>query len=178
MQQVWRATGWAPLLELKTGERVLEIGSGHGRTLGRLAKRHPRCEIIGVDHSRLMVWMARRANPEMRARGRIKVLPARSDQIPLPDASCDAVLAVHVVYFWRDPAPHLRECRRMLRSGRRLLLGFHRPTNEQRRNFPGPIYTHRDANEIVCALEAAGFETTRTGTENKGSGPIDWTLSR
>ena len=39
-----------------------------------------------------------------------------------PDASFDAVLCVNVVYFWENPAAHLREILRVLRPGGMLCI--------------------------------------------------------
>jgi SAM-dependent methyltransferase len=40
------------------------------------------------------------------------------------DGRFDGVVAVHVVHFWDEPERDLREIRRVLRPGGRLVLGF------------------------------------------------------
>ena|SRR5580704_9873729 len=53
--------------------------------------------------------------------GSIEVLPGRGEQIPLPDASADAVF-VSSAWQWMDPDPAAREIARVLRDGGRFGL--------------------------------------------------------
>ena len=46
--------------------------------------------------------------------------------MPFQDASVDGLLSVNTIYFWPDPAAALREIRRVLRPGGRLVLGVRR----------------------------------------------------
>ena len=74
----------------------------------------------------------------------------------------DAALAVHVVYFWRDPVPELREIRRTLRPGGRLLLGY-RPRDERTQaELPASVYAMRTAEEIEALFASCGFAGVRS----------------
>lgn len=48
------------LIDLRGGEKVLEIGCGTARNLIRLAKRHPSLRLYGIDASQEMLKTARR----------------------------------------------------------------------------------------------------------------------
>jgi len=50
------------LLDLDRGDRLLEVGFGHGRTLGRAAALVGDGFVSGIDYSRAMVRLARRRN--------------------------------------------------------------------------------------------------------------------
>ena len=54
------------LLELQPANRVLEIGFGHGRTVGTIASRLPRGFVAGVDHSERMLRLASRGGTQAR----------------------------------------------------------------------------------------------------------------
>ena len=54
-------------------------------------------------------------------------------QLPFENASFDKILAVNVIYFWRDAAAVVKEIRRVLRPGGHLLYADFRGRSE----FPG-----------------------------------------
>jgi ubiquinone/menaquinone biosynthesis C-methylase UbiE len=112
------------LLRPSSFDRVLEIGSGHGRTIERVASVvHSGC-VCGVDVSESMLNMAVRRNRRAIAEGRVELRKGECASIPFDAAIFDGVLSVHTLYFWSDPAACLREIRRVLRPGARLVLGF------------------------------------------------------
>jgi ubiquinone/menaquinone biosynthesis C-methylase UbiE len=61
-----------------------------------------------------MVRLAARRLRRAIARGRADVRRAEAAHLPFEDARFDAALAVHVLYFWRDPLTELREIHRVL----------------------------------------------------------------
>ena len=74
-----------------------------------------------------MVRRAARRTATLRAlgrAGRLAVLRAPAEALPFADQSFDAALAVNAVYFWRPPLAALREVRRVLRPGGRLVLAI------------------------------------------------------
>lgn len=97
--------------------RVLEIGVGTGRVAEPLTPHIG--EMIGLDLSRLMMqrFMARTPGHG------VHLLQGDMTRLPLPTASLDAVVAVHVFHLvpgWRQA---LREVGRVLKPGAHLLLG-------------------------------------------------------
>src|SRR5262249_46089652 len=89
--------------------------------------------------------------------GRAEVALASSAKIPHSDARFDAALAMHVVYFWREPMSDLREIHRVLRPGGRVLLGY-RPRDAQTlATLPASVYSLRSVAEIEEFLGEAGF---------------------
>jgi ubiquinone/menaquinone biosynthesis C-methylase UbiE len=150
------------LLELHDASRVLEVGSGHGRTLARVAELAPQGFAAGVDISPAMVQMAKRYNRHSIAKRLIEVKGASSDHIPYADESFDRVFAVHTLYFWNDPFAHFREIRRVLRVGGRFVLAFG-PKEDKNAvaTFPGSVYHFYSINETWDFLTKAGFNDIR-----------------
>jgi len=148
-------------LAVRAGEAVLEVGCGHGRTLARLAKT-PRVYLAGIDPSEVMVRLARKRMQPWIDAGRAELSLTSSAKIPHPDRRFDAALAVHVVYFWNEPLADLREIRRVLRPGGRVLLGY-RPRDEQSlAALPATVYSLRSIDEIEKLLAESGFVEIRS----------------
>jgi SAM-dependent methyltransferase len=112
--------GWAlGQAEWRGDERVLDVGCGPGRYLRWLAERHPGMRLIGMDLSRGMLADLWRGWPAGLPRPSLAVADAQA--IPLPDASCDAALAMHMLYHVPDMARAIGELRRVVRRGGVLL---------------------------------------------------------
>jgi ubiquinone/menaquinone biosynthesis C-methylase UbiE len=146
-------------LDLKPSDHVLEVGFGHGRTIERATSSVTLGFVAGVDRSEAMARMAaRRCRPLIRD-GRVGVMVADSERLPFPDQRFDKVLSVHTVYFWADPAGHLRDIRRVLRDTGRFVLACRSKEDNSAENFPETVYTFYTAAELVGLLEASGFES-------------------
>lgn len=146
------------VLGAKPGERILELGCGHGRALRQVAEAAAPACAVGVDPSPVMCGVARRHNRRAIEAGHARVEPGDSRHIPEPDASFDKVFSVHTLYFWPDLAEGLREIRRVLRSGGELLMAFHSGENAAvAANLPSSVYDMRRDEEVADALERTGF---------------------
>ena len=60
-------------LAINPGDRILEIGFGHGRTLEQLALAAPSGFVAGLDHSSEMYEMARRRCAPLLQSGRLEL---------------------------------------------------------------------------------------------------------
>jgi len=145
-------------LEPKPGERILELGCGHGRTLRRVAERTAPGLAAGVDPSSVMRHVARRHLRRALAAGHARVDDGDAADIPYESETFDKAFSMHTIYFWPDLGSGLRELRRVLREGGELLLGFHDGADAARRaELPASVYTLHRAEVVSDALEAARF---------------------
>jgi SAM-dependent methyltransferase len=98
---------------------LLDVGCGHGAQHPRLKQQRTR--IVGVD---LSPGMLREAANQARTR-RLHVHLARGDatQLPFPDTSVDRIMCNHMLYHVPDPVAALREMRRVLVPGGRIVIG-------------------------------------------------------
>ena len=69
------------------------------------------------------------------------------------------MLTVNTVYFWPDLVLALREVRRVLAPGGRLVIGI-RDGSVMQRVSP-EVFTLRTPNELKSAIETAGFSEVR-----------------
>lgn len=147
------------LLDVRSADRVLEVGFGPGLAIAELARRVTGGRVHGIDHSAVMVRRASRHNRAAIREGRVELLHAPVDRLPAFDPPLDAVLAVNTTGFWPDPAQRLRDLRRVLRPGGRIAL-----VSQPR--CPGATRdtTARAARELQDLLAAAGFAGFRVET--------------
>jgi ubiquinone/menaquinone biosynthesis C-methylase UbiE len=153
------------LLDLRPSDRVLEVGSGHGRTLEGAAAALTTGSIAGVDLSEEMVRLASHRCGRLMREGKVAVTVGSSEHLPFPDQHFDKALAVHTVYFWSDPHAHLQEIRRVLRGDGRFVLVCRSKDDAKAGDFPESVYRFYTSDEMILLLEASGFprvEVTRT----------------
>lgn len=155
---------WAPnlrameALAVAPTDHVLDVGCGHGRGLATLAARASQGRVVGVDPSELMAGIAVKRNGDLVRARRVDVAVATAEALPFPAGAFDKALCVHVIYFWNDLDPGLREIARVLKPGGRLALLCRTDADAAAvQSFPPEIYTFRSLLTVVAALERAGF---------------------
>ena len=146
------------LLDLRPGERVLEIGFGPGLALEQAARRVGEGGlVVGIDRSAVMLAQAGRRNAGAVARGRMNLQQADVDALPHFGIPFDAILTVNSVGFWMDPVTRLRELRERLRPGGRIAI-----TVQPRSRGATAATSMRVQGQIDTHLREAGFATVTT----------------
>lgn len=145
-------------LAINPGDCVLDLGCGPGDAIVRIRRLATRNTIVGVDQSQIMIDQAARRNSKAITDGGVVLHRATFDDLPLPNASVDKVLAVNVAYFWNDMPAVLAEIARVLRPGGALAVYVTDAAVMRRWKFAGP-QTHRlfDEAALRSALSAEPF---------------------
>ena len=108
-----------PRMDLRDGERVLEVGCGTGNLWRENADRIPaRLALTLTDLSPGMLEQARARLAALAPRPEFRLADAQS--LPFEAASFDVAVANHMLYHVPDRAKALGEIRRVLRPGGRL----------------------------------------------------------
>jgi ubiquinone/menaquinone biosynthesis C-methylase UbiE len=112
------------LMELKAGERVLDLGCGAGwatRILARLVSEGPNGfgQIVGLDISDEMIRRARAASREF---DNIMYVWGSAAKIPWEENYFDKVLSVESFYYYPDPDRALNELFRVMAPRGRLFI--------------------------------------------------------
>lgn len=166
-----------PALPLREGDRVLDVGCGFGDTAIKLARLvGPRGEVIGVDCCDAFLDYARR---EVKAAGLSNVTFVRGDaEVALPNAQFDFVFARFGTMFFANPVAGLRNMRKALKPGGRMVHIVWRdrgdnpwlsmakdvvlqllppPGDNAQTCGPGP-FSMSDEAMVTSMMESAGFE--------------------
>lgn len=146
----------------QSGETVLEIGHGSGRTLSRILQAG--ADAVGVEVSEIMSSQARRRNRRAVAEGRLRLIVGDGVSLPLAAGSVDAVVGVHTIYFWQDPQATLTEGARVLRPEGRLVVASRDGALSLPRRFDPAVYSVPTLQELHLWLAEAGFEITAENT--------------
>jgi len=147
---------WAlSLLAIKPADRILEIGFGPGITAGKLATKA--AEVVGVDHSELMVRQATRRNKDLIEKGKLKLMQGSVEKLSPEFGSFDKIYSMNVVQFWTEPVSVFRSLKTLLKPGGMILTGY-------MPRFPGAKDEDavRKAKEVENWLRESGFEQART----------------
>ena len=88
-------------LDLRPGDRVLEIGCGHGVAAGYVLERGAR--LTAIDRSPKMIEAASRRNARFVEAGTAEFLVAHLEDLDLGDRRFDRIFAVRVGLFHREP---------------------------------------------------------------------------
>jgi ubiquinone/menaquinone biosynthesis C-methylase UbiE len=139
------------------GERVLELGFGHGRTIAWLAERtRPDGLVAGVDLSDTMLRQASARNRDAIAAGQVRLAKGDARHIPFASGAFDKALATNCVQFWGDLAAALAEIRRVLAPGGGLLIGI-RVHDPKAGRFASPGFSEEQIEALRAAVERTGF---------------------
>lgn len=104
--------------------RVLDIGTGPGQIVIKLAGRLPRWSFIGVDRSPGMIAQARTnlAAAAGAVEARVQFEIADGNRLPFPDRSFDLVMCNSVLHHLAEPEKLLSEMARLATSNGAILL--------------------------------------------------------
>jgi ubiquinone/menaquinone biosynthesis C-methylase UbiE len=120
------------LLDVRPGDHVLEVGYGPGELIRLLSHRTDASRISGVDPSPAMRDLAARRNRSAVRSGRVRLLVGSAEQLDLPDAGVDRVVAVNNVAIWPDLDAGVRELGRVVRPGGTVVIAWHGGTSSSR----------------------------------------------
>ena len=100
---------------------MLEIGCGHGVAATYVCERLDDGRLTAIDRSPKMIEAAARRNAAHVEAGRAEFLVAALEDLELADRRFDAIFAVRVGLFHREPERAQRLAERWLAPGGRLV---------------------------------------------------------
>ena len=120
------------------------------------------CRAAAIDHSLDMVRLAREVNHDAIAEGRLEIRQASADQLPFLDATFTCAAMTGVLGFLPHPVAALREIRRVLTEGGRLVVLGSEPRLRGTPAVPEPMASrlrfYEDDELRHLAIEA-GFDS-------------------
>ena len=156
--------------QLQSGEQVLDIACGTG-IVARLAARQvmPTGAVSGADINPGMIAEAKRACADF---PNIDWHEADAAALPMPDNSFDVVLCQMGIQFFPAKLPPLKEMRRVLRPGGRVVVNTPGPmpalfavirdavarhVGPKQAGFLDTVFSVHDPDEYTELLRSAGF---------------------
>jgi len=151
-----RLTWAVARLGIEPGDRVLEVGCGHGVAASLVCERGGR--LVAIDRSQKMIDLATRRNRAHVDAGRARFEAVALEDADFEDERFDVVFGVHVAALWRS-AVGLAKVRAHLAPGGALHVLSQVPASMT-----------ADPDGIAAALAAHGWEVGLADVEPVGSG--------
>jgi ubiquinone/menaquinone biosynthesis C-methylase UbiE len=118
-------------LDVRPGDRVLEIGCGHGVAATYILEHG--AHLTAIDRSPKMIEAATRRNAAYVEAGKAEFLVASLEDLDLGDRRFDKVFAVRVGLFHRDPERARGIAARWLAPGGEVFAFFDPPSRASTR---------------------------------------------
>ena len=185
-----------PLPDRAEEALVLDLGIGPGVSALSMGVRHPQARFVGLDLSRPMLKQARTGRKQAGwPAGRLMLVQADADHLPLAEDSFDAAAAHSFLYLLPDHHAALIEANRVMRSGG--LAAFMEP-NADRPNWDwllrqrsgkllfsfslwriyNWIHGRFSPASFTAAFERAGFSEVNIESTLGGFGIYGWARKR
>ena len=154
-------------VDLKPGDRVLEIGCGTGSLTILLKQRYPQIEIVGLDPDPEALTRARQK--AKRAAASIQFIQGFSDALEYPAGFFDHVFSSFMFHHLENAQKEetLREVCRVLKPGAHLhLLDFTGPEAAGDSSVSRWLHSHHRLNDnsesrIITMMTDAGFQDVK-----------------
>src|SRR5919106_2120986 len=174
------ATNLIDTAALRRGERVLDVACGTGVVTRLAAERvGDTGTVAGIDLNPGMLEVARSVTPSNMV---IEWHQSSAEAMPLPDESFDVVLCQMGLQFVPDKPAALREMRRVLVRGGRLILNVPGPTprlftimgealarhiGAEAAAFVNHVFSLHDTAGIQNLVSGAGFHDVSVQSDTK-----------
>lgn len=163
-----------PRLDIRAGEKILDLGCGNGWATRLLAQAAPGTQAIGIDASPAMIARAEELH-SFTIRARYEVMTFET--LEFDDAHFDRAFGMESLYYTLDLAQALAELQRVLRPGGRTdfvidFYGERAPTRSWSDHMPLDMLFLTEA-EWGTAFESAGFVDFETERVVDPAGPGD-----
>jgi ubiquinone/menaquinone biosynthesis C-methylase UbiE len=147
---------------LEPGGAVVDVGCGPGSAVRRAARLG--ASAVGVDPAPVMLRVARILT---RPSDRVRFARGTAEALPLPDASASVVWSIASVHHWADVDAGLRETRRVLRPGGRL-VAIERRTRPGAHGHASHGWNDEQASAFAQRCLEHGFSDPTVGLHTHG----------
>jgi ubiquinone/menaquinone biosynthesis C-methylase UbiE len=144
------------LLDIRSDDRLLEIGFGPGFAIELVKRIVSEGFIAGVDHSEVMLRQAGKRNARAIRDGKVVLRLGSASNLPKFNELFDKIFTINSIHFWNEPIDCLKELRKLLKPG-----GLIAVTLQPRSRSATDGTTKEIGEELAKNLERAGFSQVR-----------------
>jgi ubiquinone/menaquinone biosynthesis C-methylase UbiE len=145
------------VLSPQTGDHVLEIGSGTGKLLDKIALQVEGCVVEGIDFSDTMVSISRLKNRKHIEKGKVFIHEGNIDDVLFTAEMYTKICSVNTIYFWPNPETTTRKIVRLLRPEGMLALGYEDIAQLEQRQLDTGVFRFYSISDVETLLIDAGF---------------------
>ncbi len=109
-------------VKIESGDIILDVGCGGGKTINTLVQLVPNGKVFGIDLSEDMVDYSKKMNKQLIDQNRVQITQGTVMKMSFPNDYFDLVTACETYYFWPSFCNSLKEIKRVLKPGGKLLL--------------------------------------------------------
>ncbi|RLM56405.1 methyltransferase domain-containing protein [Halobellus sp. Atlit-31R] len=140
-------------LDIQRSDQVLDVGCGTGFATEGLLRYTD--NVHGLDQSRHQM---EKAFDKFGTRDRVRFYRGDAERLPFADDSFDVVWSSGSIEYWPNPVAALKEFRRVVKPGNRVLVvGPDYPNNPLFQQLADAIMLFYDEEEAQRMFEEAGF---------------------
>lgn len=158
------------LMSVQTEDRILEIGSGTGKLIYKMALKLDKGFIEGIDFSSEMVSIASKRNKNNISKEKVKILEGDFDKMPFEKDRYSKACSVNTIYFWPSPVYTAKKISDILKPDGKLILAFEDIEQLKLRKLNPDIFNLYSKEEVQDLLINAGFSgNTNIVSRKKGN---------
>ena len=110
------------LMAVQIDDRIIEIGSGTGKLIYKMAQKIDTGLIEGIDFSNTMVSIAQKRNKRNIANGKVTIIEGNFDEIPYEKDKFTKACSINTLYFWPKPEHTVKKIADILKPEGKLIL--------------------------------------------------------
>jgi cyclopropane fatty-acyl-phospholipid synthase-like methyltransferase len=145
-------------LDLKSGDRIYEIGYGPGLGIHLIVNSITDCSIDGIDFSELMYRQATKRNKKFIDAENVNLKYGDLLTSAVDNEQYDKIFCVNVIYFWSDLTKVFEKIYSMLSEGGRFCIFMTPAKDFEKLRFAEDFFKY-SIEMVESELKKAGFKS-------------------
>lgn len=147
-------------LDAKQGERIFEIGYGHGAGIERILTKVD-CQVSGIDFSEVMYNDASKLLDKFISKGNVSLDFGDFLNYKMPSSAFNTVFCVNVIYFWDELFNPFSNINQSLKNKGVFLIYMDSIDDIKNSRFTDTEnFNHYDIGFVLEQLNESGFKST------------------
>jgi ubiquinone/menaquinone biosynthesis C-methylase UbiE len=152
-------------LDIKSGDKVYEIGFGPGLGVSLIANSTIDCSISGIDFSELMYNKARIRNRKFIDEGIVNLRHGDLLTVDIDTEKYDKIFCVNVIYFWNDLNKVFDKIYSMLNNGGMYCIFMTQEKEIEKLKFAKDFCKY-SIEQVESELKKVGFKRVEYKLDN------------